>query len=256
MHDLSEQAAKLRLLKDVKDAERIFLKGPCARAEDLDGAIRIFLEFLRGYESLDFDGPCVTVFGSARFAEDHPYYQLARQLGKRLAQEGFIVMTGGGPGITEAANRGAKEGGGYTVGCNIKLPKEEKPNLYLDTFVEFDHFFVRKVMMVKYSSAFVLLPGGFGTLDEMFESLTLVQTGKIERFPVVALGMDYWQHMRTFIESALLPAGTISPKDTQLITFAANVDEAVQSIVEGVDRITRQRLSEQTPACPGENDSR
>ena len=172
MEKITEDAASLRLLRDVRDSERQFLRGPRARAEDLDSAIRVFLEFLRGYESLEFSGTCVTVFGSARFTQDHPYYQLARDIGKRLAEAGFVVMTGGGPGIMEAANRGAKEGGGYSIGCNIKLPKEQATNPYLDMYVEFDHFFVRKVMLVKYSSAFVVMPGGLVVvpLDEIKKS--------------------------------------------------------------------------------------
>jgi len=241
MHDISEQASRLRLLKDVQDSERQFLTGPCARADDLDSAIRIFLEFLRGYESLDFNGTCVTVFGSARLTEG-PYYQLARDLGRRLAQEGLVVMTGGGPGIMEAANRGAKEAGGYSIGCNIKLPKEEAANPFLDLFVEFDHFFVRKVMLVKYSSAFVLMPGGFGTLDEMFEALTLVQTKQIERFPIVALGGDFWRNMRAVIEQTLLANKTIGPQDTQLIKFADTVDEAVEYILHGIGQLNRRRV--------------
>jgi uncharacterized protein (TIGR00725 family) len=156
----------------VEDAEKRFLTGRRERGEDLESAVRFFLEFLRGFEGLSFEGPCVTVFGSARFAEGHSYYELARQLGRRLAEEGFAVMTGGGPGIMEAANRGAKEGGGLSLGCNIKLPKEQKPNPYLDRFIQLEYFFVRKVMLVKFSCAFVVMPGGFGTLDEAFEVLT------------------------------------------------------------------------------------
>jgi hypothetical protein len=232
MHDLTAQIGALQMAGDVHDADRSFLRSDCARAEDMESAIRVFLEFLRGYEVLSFAGDCVTVFGSARFKEDHPYYQLARDLGKRLAQAGFVVMTGGGPGLMEAANRGAKEGGGLSIGCNIKLPQEEYANPYLDIVAEFDHFFVRKVMLVKYASAFVLLPGGFGTLDEMFEALTLVQTGKIERFPIIALGGDFWRHMRTFMKDALLPNNTVNPHETELVTFADTVDEAITHIVQ------------------------
>jgi uncharacterized protein (TIGR00730 family) len=146
---------------------------------ELIRVLRIMVEFVRGFRALHFVGPCVTVFGSARFKEDHPYYALGREVGRELARAGFTVMTGGGPGIMEAANRGAKEVGGRSVGCNIELPAEQKPNQYLDRFITFHHFFVRKVMLVKYSYAFVALPGGFGTLDEIFETATLVQTGKI-----------------------------------------------------------------------------
>src|SRR5262245_21448532 len=159
---------------------RRFLQGPQARRSELFRAIRIFIEFIRGFRALHFVGPCVTVFGSARFKEDHPYYALGREVGRALARAGFTVMTGGGPGIMEAANRGAKDVGGRSVGCNIELPEEQRPNPYLDRWITFRHFFVRKVMLVKYSYAFVALPGGFGTLDEIFETATLVQTGKIK----------------------------------------------------------------------------
>ena len=157
--------------------ERFFLSGPGKRVSELVRAGRIFTEFLRGFRRLHFVGPCVTVFGSARFPEDHVYYRLAREVGAQLAHAGFTVMTGGGPGVMEAANRGAQEAGGRSIGCNIELPCEQEPNPYLDEWVEFDHFFVRKVMLVKYSYAFVVMPGGFGTMDEIFETLTLVQTG-------------------------------------------------------------------------------
>src|SRR5207302_3648648 len=156
-----------------------FLQGPQPRGYELSRAIRIFFELIHGFRSLHFVGPCVTVFGSARFHEDHRYYQMAHAVGALLARAGFTVMTGGGPGIMEAANRGAKEAGGYSVGCNIELPQEQRPNPYLDRWITFHHFFVRKLMLVKYSYAFVALPGGFGTLDEIFETATLIQTAKI-----------------------------------------------------------------------------
>lgn len=161
-----------------------FLEGPHARRSELLRALETFVELIRGFRALHFVGPCVTVFGSARFKEDHPYYALARELGRGLAELGFTVMTGGGPGIMEAANRGAREAGGRSIGCNIGLPREQAPNAYLDRWVTFHRFFVRKVMLVKYSYAFVALPGGFGTLDEIFETATLIQTGKIRDFPL------------------------------------------------------------------------
>ena len=157
-----------------------FLRGPQGRLAELVRAVRIFFELMRGFRALHFVGPCVTVFGSARFTEDHPYYRLARKTGAELAKVGLTVITGGGPGIMEAANRGAKEMGGRSIGCNIELPVEQKPNAYLDQWITFRHFFVRKVMLVKYSYAFVALPGGLGTLDEIFEKLDLfraVETG-------------------------------------------------------------------------------
>jgi uncharacterized protein (TIGR00730 family) len=195
-------------------------------------ALHIFAQFLNGFRKLRGLGPCVTVFGSARFGEGHRYYALAESVGERLAKAGYTVMTGGGPGIMEAANRGAKRAGGRSVGCNIKLPREQHPNPYLDAFIEFDHFFVRKVMLVKYSNAFVTLPGGFGTLDEMFETATLIQTGKMRAFPIVALGLEYWEPLRTFIRSTMIGEGTISASDLELITLTDSPDEAVEIILE------------------------
>jgi len=158
------------------DSEKALLSGRRAPEHDIASAVGFFLEFLRGFEHFQLDRPCVTVFGSARFPEGHPHYELARAIGRALAGAGYAVMTGGGPGIMEAANRGAKDAGGVSIGCNIRLPLEQQPNPYLDRFIEFDHFFIRKVMLVKYSSAFVIMPGGFGTLDEAFEVITLIQT--------------------------------------------------------------------------------
>jgi len=218
-----------------RDDERRFLVGRRSRRAELASALRIFAEYVRGLRALHFVGPCVTVFGSARFAEGHPYYEIARALGRALAREGWTVMTGGGPGIMEAANRGAREAGGVSVGCNIELPKEQAPNPYLDTFVEFDHFFVRKVMLVKYSHAFCVLPGGFGTLDEVFETLTLMQTDKIEAFPVVALGTDYWQHLRTFVRDSMIEHRTIAPGDLDLLHLTDSVEEAVARIRTGYE---------------------
>jgi uncharacterized protein (TIGR00730 family) len=153
-----------------------------------------------------------------------------------MARAGFAVMTGGGPGIMEAANRGAREAGGRSVGCNIKLPREQHPNPYLDTFVEFDHFFVRKVMLVKYSQAFVVLPGGFGTLDEIFETATLIQTRKMSSFPIVALGNEYWEHLRSFIRRTMIDEGTISREDLELVTLVDSPEQAVERIVRSVAR--------------------
>ncbi|MBC8412259.1 TIGR00730 family Rossman fold protein [bacterium] len=218
------------LLTKVTGTEKLFLAGSRSREADLESAVRIFMEFLRGFETLVFPGPCVTVFGSARFSEDHRYYQLARELGAGLAKSGYTVMTGGGPGIMEAANRGAKEAGGHSIGCNIQLPKEQHPNPYVDRFVEFEHFFVRKVMLVKYSSAFILMPGGFGTLDELFEVTTLMQTQKLESFPVICLGGAYWENLQNFFKETLLTEGTVSKPDIDLIKNADSVEEAIQHI--------------------------
>jgi uncharacterized protein (TIGR00730 family) len=208
-----------------------FLEGPHTRASELGRLLRIGADFIRGFRGLHFVGPCVTVFGSARFKEDHRYYALAREMGRRLGRAGFTVLTGGGPGIMEAANRGARDVGAPSVGCNIVLPKEQKPNPYLDRWLEFRHFFVRKVMMVKYSYAFVVLPGGFGTMDEIFECATLIQTGKIEDFPLVLMGTDYWQPLRDFLCHRMVEEKTILPADCERILFTDSVDEAMERIL-------------------------
>ncbi|MBS1764229.1 MAG: TIGR00730 family Rossman fold protein [Bacteroidetes bacterium] len=174
-------------------SEERFLQEKQSRLQEFLFTLKVMREFIKGFRTLHFVGPCVTVFGSARFSEEHPYYKLGVEAGKSLSKLGLAVMTGGGPGIMEAANRGAKEAGGLSVACNIVLPKEQKPNPYLDKVVEFNHFFVRKVLMFKYSYAFVVLPGGVGTTDEMFEALTLIQTKKVRDFPVVLMGKDFWK---------------------------------------------------------------
>jgi len=209
-----------------------FLEGPQPRGFELARAVRIFFEFIRGFRALHFAGPCVAVFGSARFTENHPYYQLAREVGSLLARAGFTVITGGGPGIMEAANRGAKEAGGRSIGCNIDLPEEQQPNAYLDRWITFRHFFVRKVMLVKYSYAFVSLPGGFGTLDEIFETVTLIQTGKIRHFPLVLIGTDFWRPLVDFIKNELVKAGTIDQTDARYLMVTDSPAEAVASITE------------------------
>ncbi|MHB8377957.1 MAG: LOG family protein [Dehalococcoidia bacterium] len=216
--------------------ERVFLEGPRGRQREFWHALRIFLEFIRGFRALHFVGPCVTVFGSARIHEDHPYYVLARQLGRELAGAGFTVMTGGGPGIMEAANRGAKDAGGRTVGCNIELPSEQKPNPYLDTWITFHHFFVRKVMLVKYSYAFIAMPGGFGTLDEIFETATLIETGKIKDFPVVLIGVAYWSPLLAFLRDTLLAAHAIDARDLRELVVTDSVEEAVAHIRDAAVR--------------------
>ena len=225
-----DSTTELSLLSEIEGAEKLFLSGRQSRGADLESAVKIFLEFLRGFESFDFDRPCVTVFGSSRFAKDHTFYALARDLGAALAENGYAVMTGGGPGLMEAANRGASEAGGLSLGCNIRLPREQKPNTYLDKFIEFEHFFVRKVMMVKYSSAFVVLPGGFGTLDEAFEVATLIQTGKLERFPIVGMGGDFWTQLRKFARETMLEQGVISEEDIAFVHPVETIDEALRCI--------------------------
>ncbi|MBZ5676236.1 MAG: TIGR00730 family Rossman fold protein [Acidobacteriia bacterium] len=210
--------------------EELFLEGPRGRGFELVRAFRIFRELIYGFRSLHFVGPCITVFGSARFTQDHPYYALTRELGARIARARFTVMTGGGPGLMEAANRGAKEAHGVSVGCNIVLPQEQKPNPYLDKFVEFRYFFVRKMMLVKYSYGFVAVPGGFGTMDELFEVATLIQTGKIKNFPVVLLGVDYWSPLMAFLRQSLLANGAISAQDLDAILLTDSPAEAVAHI--------------------------
>ena len=180
-------------------ADEIFLEGPRSRFAEFFTLLRVMRDFLRGFRTLHFVGPCVTVFGSARIQRDDPHYELAMKMGAAIARLGFTVMTGGGPGIMEAANRGAKEAGGRSVGCTIELPSEQPANAYLDRCVRLHYFFVRKTLLVKYSYAFIVMPGGAGTLDELFEALTLIQTAKIKNFPVVIMGTDYWKELIDFM---------------------------------------------------------
>jgi uncharacterized protein (TIGR00730 family) len=210
--------------------ERELLQGPHARRHELRQAVRIFTECIRGFRALHFVGPCVTVFGSARFDSTHRYYRLGQEVGAELARIGVTVMTGGGPGLMEAANRGARSAGGRSVGCNIRLPKEQKPNPYLDRMVEFRYFFVRKLMLVKYSYAFVALPGGFGTLDEIFETLVLIQTGKVRGFPIILLGVDFWTPLVELLRDRLLAAGTIDSIDVDRLTLMDSPAEAAALI--------------------------
>ena len=210
--------------------DRKFLSGPKTRTSDLAYSLDVWREMLRGFRGLHFVGPCVTVFGSARFAEGHRYYELSRQMGAELAKVGFTTMTGGGPGVMEAANRGAREAGGRSVGCNIILPKEQSHNAYLDRFVECRYFFVRKMLLAKYSYAFVAAPGGFGTLDELFEVAVLIQTGKMSQFPVVLLGKDYWAGMVDFIRTTFLREATIAKEDIDRILVTDDPVEAATMI--------------------------
>ncbi len=209
-----------------------FLEGSHSRGFELLRAIRIFFECIKGFRALHFVGPCVTVFGSARFLESHHYYNTAKEIGTELAKQGFTVMTGGGPGLMEAANRGAKEAQGISIGCNIILPKEQKPNHYLDRWVEFRYFFVRKLMLAKYSYAFVIMPGGFGTLDEMFEIATLIQTGKIKNFPVILVGKNYWEKLYSFLEKTLSIEGMIDKQDLDIFKFCDSPKEVARIIRE------------------------
>ncbi len=212
-------------------ADRFLLGGPRTRMEEAMTLLRVMWDFLRGFRTLHFVGPCVTVFGSARTPESDPHYQLARRMGAAVAEMGFTVMTGGGPGIMEAANRGSREVGGRSVACNIELPMEQASNAYLDRYVTLRYFFVRKLMLIKYSYAFIVMPGGFGTLDELFESLTLIQTGKLEDFPVILMGRDYWSHQIAMLES-MAQAGTIAHADLDLLCITDSVEEAVEVLHE------------------------
>ena len=207
----------------------VYLDGPKSRGFELAFAIRVFWQFLRGFRKLHFIGPCITVFGSARFKEDHKYYAAARELGKRISQLGLVTMTGGGPGIMEAANRGAYENGGISVGCNIQLPFEQQPNPYMNKSITFEHFFVRKVLLVKYSYAFIILPGGFGTMDEFFETLTLIQTKTITQFPMVLFGKEYYKELWDVLEH-MAANGSVAKEDLSLVLLTDDVDEAMKHI--------------------------
>lgn len=213
----------------IRPKEHVFLEGPKSRGYELFFAWRVFKQFIRGFRALHFTGPCITVFGSARFKDDHPYYIQAREFGKRIAESGMTTITGGGPGIMEAANRGAFEAGGKSVGCNIQLPFEQKSNPYLHKSVTFEHFFVRKVLLVKYSYAFIIMPGGFGTMDELFETLTLVQTKTITRFPIVLFGTEYYNPLLEAIQE-MEKQDTISPEDLNLVLVTDSIDEAMDHI--------------------------
>lgn len=231
-------------LKAKKD-EEIFLEGPRSRAFEFFFVIRVLWEFIKGFRALHFVGPCITVFGSARFKEDHDYYKMAYAVGKKLAEAGVTVMTGGGPGIMEAANRGAFENGGISVGCNIELPFEQEANPYMHRWVTIKYFFVRKVLLVKYSFAFVVMPGGMGTMDEFFETLTLIQTGIIKDFPVVLIGKKYFEPLNVML-TKMLESGTISEKDLKLVLVTDDIDEANQYVQEYVIRnfhVSRRRPS-------------
>lgn len=210
--------------------EKIFLEGPHSRTKEFFHAFDVFLEMIRGFRKLHFISPAVTVFGSARFDNTFPFYSTAERVGEELANEGFAVMTGGGPGLMEAVNKGARKNGGQSIGCNITLPQEQKPNPYLDIWVEFKYFMVRKFMLAKYSYGFIALPGGFGTLDELFGVLTLIQTEKMEDYPIVLMDKKYWEPLRFLIEDRLLKERTIDLKDTKFVIFTDDPKEAAQFI--------------------------
>ena len=210
--------------------ETRFLIGPARRASELRFALRAFAELIGGFRRLHFVGPCVTVFGSARFGPTNPAYVLTRALGRELGRAGFTVMTGGGPGLMEAANRGARDAGACSIGCNIVLPVEQQPNQYLDAWVTFRHFFVRKLMLAKYSYAFIAAPGGIGTLDELFEVAVLIQTGKMTDFPIVLLGVDYWRPLVDYLRERLVRAGALDAADVDRLIVTDSPIEAVALI--------------------------
>jgi uncharacterized protein (TIGR00730 family) len=215
----------------MNNAEIQFLDGPHSRLKELTLTLQTMTDLIRGLRALHFVGPCITVFGSARFSEDHPYYQLTRRAAAEFARLGFTIMTGGGPGLMEAANRGAKDVGGKSVGCNIQLPVEQAPNAYLDKWVYMRHFFLRKVLLVKYSFAFVVMPGGFGTLDEYFEALTLIQTHKIHNFPVIIFGKEYHRELLEHV-GVMRENATIGEQDDRLYLVTDDIEEAVALIRE------------------------
>ena len=199
---------------------------------------KIMAEFVEGFEKLAKIGPCVSIFGSARTAQEHHYYQLAEDIARLLTERGYGVVSGGGPGIMEAANKGAYEAGGKSVGLNIELPFEQFHNPYIDRdkLLEFNYFFVRKVMFMKYSQGFIVLPGGFGTMDELFEAITLIQTGKIARFPIVLVGKDYWSGLFNWVKDRMLEEGNISPEDLNLYRMVDTAEEATEHIFRFYDK--------------------
>lgn len=213
-----------KIKKEIK-----FLEGPQSRWKDFKYIVSVFFEFIKGFRALHFVGPCVTIFGSARFKEDHLYYKQARELSGQIAMLGFTIMTGGGPGIMEAANRGAKDVGGKSVGCNIVLPHEQHHNPYLDKWVDIKYFFIRKILLIKYSYAFVVMPGGFGTLDEFYEAITLVQTKKIEMFPIIIFDKEFYQKILDH-NLKMAESGTISKNDEDLYFVTDSISETVDYI--------------------------
>lgn len=225
---------KLTIMKRQKNFklatdESLFVRGPLSRFKELTFAFKVFFNFINAFRKMHFIGPCVTVFGSARFTKESEHYKYAEKIGAELSKLGFTVMTGGGPGIMEAANKGAFEAGGYSVGCNIILPFEQKPNPYLHKWINIPYFFIRKVILVKYSYAFVIMPGGIGTLDELFEALTLIQTKVIQNFPVVIFDSEYHKELCEHIE-LMAKNESISPEDMELLFVTDSVAEVITHI--------------------------
>ncbi|MCX8020909.1 MAG: TIGR00730 family Rossman fold protein [Chitinophagaceae bacterium] len=226
-----DEKLKIKSQPLIPPRAHIYLEGPKSRGYELLFALRVFFQFIKGFRTLHFVGPCITVFGSARFGEENPYYGIAREFGRRIAAAGFTTMTGGGPGIMEAANRGAYESGGTSVGINIQLPFEQMPNPFVQKSITFEHFFVRKVLLVKYSYAFIILPGGFGTMDEFFEILTLIQTRTVTNFPIVLFGTAFYRNLIEQIED-MARAGAISKEDMKLLLYTDSIDDAMEHIMQ------------------------
>jgi uncharacterized protein (TIGR00730 family) len=229
---VTPKAAEMMAGEGITEDEKFLARRPSPDFLETDPwrALRILAEFVEGFDAMAKVGPAITVFGSARSRPDDPVYALARTIGTRLAQAGFAVITGGGPGTMEAANRGCREGGGLSVGCNIELPHEQGMNPYVDLGVDFRYFFARKVMFVKYADGFVILPGGLGTLDELFESLTLIQVGKVRHFPVVLVGRTYWAGLLDWIRDTLVAHGAVDASDLDLLRVTDDPDEVVSLI--------------------------
>ena len=241
-------AAKLAGARMMKTQDEVLLERREPEFLDSDPwrSLRILAEFVEGFDALAEVGPAVSVFGSARTKRSSPHYRQARELGRMLAKAGYSVITGGGPGIMEAANRGCQEGGALSIGCNIELPKEQGLNAYVDLGVEFRYFFVRKVMFVKYADAFVIFPGGYGTLDELFEALTLIQTHKVQDFPVILMGTEYWGGMIDWIRASLLKEAAINPEDVDLLRLTDDPKEALR-IIKAYERTHREAAAEVEP---------
>jgi len=226
-----------------EDQKLLSSQQPAVGSQETDAwrTLRIMGEFVEGFDALAEVGQAVSIFGSARVGRRNRYYSAARHLSAALVKQGFAIITGGGPGIMEAANRGAKEAGGLSIGANIELPFEQGLNEYVDLGMQFRYFFVRKVMFVKYAEGFVIFPGGFGTLDELFEALTLIQTGKVEHFPVVLYGKDYWEGLMQWIRDKPLYEEKVSPEDLDLLTITSDIDEACEAITRHRDSREQER---------------
>lgn len=225
-HRITEEEIRKLELFELESVDRTLLSGPTSRFRNLLTLLRVGKDLLKAFRALHFAGPCVTIFGSARTRPGTRYYELARRMGQECAKLGFTVMTGGGPGIMQAGNQGAFEIGGRSIGVNIELPMEQELNPYVQQSVTMRYFFTRKVVLVKYSYAFIVMPGGAGTMDEMFETMTLIQTGKLKGFPIVLMGKDYWQPLVDFVYR-MADEGMISPDDPELIFFTDDVEDAV-----------------------------